>query len=88
LQAVFEQRYAGEAFVDVCLPAACRDSFGAGFNLCRMRTRPQGGRHSSGIIGLDNLVKGAAGQAVQKLNIMFGLPEATALGVLRCYLKV
>jgi N-acetyl-gamma-glutamyl-phosphate reductase len=31
---------------------------------------------------IDNLVKGAAGQAVQNMNIMFGLPEATALGVI------
>jgi N-acetyl-gamma-glutamyl-phosphate reductase len=28
---------------------------------------------------IDNLVKGAAGQAVQNMNIMFGLPESTAL---------
>jgi N-acetyl-gamma-glutamyl-phosphate reductase len=28
---------------------------------------------------IDNLVKGAAGQAVQNMNIMFGLPEATGL---------
>jgi N-acetyl-gamma-glutamyl-phosphate reductase len=31
---------------------------------------------------IDNLVKGAAGQAVQNLNIMFDLPETTALNVL------
>jgi N-acetyl-gamma-glutamyl-phosphate reductase len=29
---------------------------------------------------IDNLVKGAAGQAVQNMNLMFGLPEATGLG--------
>ena len=27
----------------------------------------------------DNLVKGAAGQAVQNMNLMFGLPETTGL---------
>jgi N-acetyl-gamma-glutamyl-phosphate reductase len=30
---------------------------------------------------IDNLVKGAAGQAVQNMNIMFGLPENTALNI-------
>ncbi|MHB8624530.1 MAG: N-acetyl-gamma-glutamyl-phosphate reductase, partial [Sulfuricaulis sp.] len=29
---------------------------------------------------IDNLVKGAAGQAVQNMNIMFGLEESTGLG--------
>ncbi len=28
---------------------------------------------------IDNLVKGAAGQAVQNMNLMFGLPETTGL---------
>ena len=28
---------------------------------------------------MDNLVKGAAGQAVQNMNLMFGLPENTGL---------
>ncbi|HNE25461.1 MAG TPA: N-acetyl-gamma-glutamyl-phosphate reductase, partial [Leptospiraceae bacterium] len=31
------------------------------------------------VTALDNLVKGAAGQAVQNLNLMFGLPEGTGL---------
>jgi N-acetyl-gamma-glutamyl-phosphate reductase len=31
---------------------------------------------------IDNLVKGASGQAVQNMNIMFGMPEATGLGQL------
>ena len=34
---------------------------------------------------LDNLVKGAAGQAVQNMNLMFGLPEATGLEQLAIY---
>lgn len=34
---------------------------------------------------LDNLVKGAAGQAVQNMNLMFGLPEATGLEALPVY---
>ena len=31
------------------------------------------------ISAIDNLVKGAAGQAVQNMNLMFGLPETTGL---------
>ena len=34
---------------------------------------------------LDNLVKGAAGQAVQNMNLMMGFPEATALEALAVY---
>jgi N-acetyl-gamma-glutamyl-phosphate reductase len=41
--------------------------------------RPQGGDTLVVLSVIDNLVKGAAGQAVQNMNIMFGLPETTAL---------
>jgi N-acetyl-gamma-glutamyl-phosphate reductase len=34
---------------------------------------------------IDNLVKGAAGQAIQNMNIMLGLPEATGLEALAIY---
>jgi N-acetyl-gamma-glutamyl-phosphate reductase len=34
------------------------------------------------ISAIDNLVKGASGQAVQNMNIMFGLDETTGLGLL------
>jgi N-acetyl-gamma-glutamyl-phosphate reductase len=37
------------------------------------------------ISGLDNLVKGGAGQAVQNMNLMFGLPETTGLEALAIY---
>lgn len=84
LQALFEQRYANEAFVDV-LPAGSHPETRSvrGSNHCRIALhRPQGGDTVVVLSVIDNLVKGAAGQAVQNLNIMFGLPEATALGVL------
>ena len=51
-----------------------------GSNLCRIwvRVDPRTGRILAlGVI--DNLVKGAAGQAVQALNVLFGLPETTGL---------
>jgi N-acetyl-gamma-glutamyl-phosphate reductase len=49
-------------------------------NHCRIAVhRPQGGDTVVVLSVIDNLVKGAAGQAVQNMNIMFGLPETTAL---------
>ncbi len=83
LQALFEQRYANEIFVDV-MPAGSHPETRSvrGSNKCRIAVhRPQGGETVVVLSVIDNLVKGAAGQAVQNLNIMFGLPETTALGV-------
>ncbi len=41
--------------------------------------QPQGGDIVVVLSVIDNLVKGASGQAVQNMNIMFGLPETTGL---------
>ncbi|MFZ2302356.1 MAG: N-acetyl-gamma-glutamyl-phosphate reductase [Gallionella sp.] len=81
LQALFEQRYANEPFVDV-MPAGSHPETRSvrGANRCRIAVhRPQGGDTVVVLSVIDNLVKGAAGQAVQNMNIMFGLPEVTAL---------
>ena len=83
LQALFEQRYANEAFVDV-LPAGSMPETRSvrGANLCRIAVhRPQGGNTVVVLSVIDNLVKGAAGQAIQNMNIMFGFPESTGLNV-------
>ncbi|MFT5133323.1 MAG: N-acetyl-gamma-glutamyl-phosphate reductase, partial [Gammaproteobacteria bacterium] len=49
-------------------------------NTCRMSWhRPQSGNTVVVLVVEDNLVKGAAGQAVQNMNLMFGLPETTGL---------
>ena len=81
LQNLFEQRYANEAFVDVMPAGSFPDTRSVrGANHCRIAVhRPQGGDTVVILSVIDNLVKGAAGQAVQNMNIMFGLPEATAL---------
>jgi len=81
LQALFEQRYADEPFVDV-MPAGSHPETRSvrGANHCRIAVhRPQSGNTVVVLAVIDNLVKGAAGQAVQNMNIMFGLPETTAL---------
>lgn len=81
LQGLFEQRYASEGFVDV-LPAGSHPETRTvrGINTCRIAVhRPQGGDTVVVLSVIDNLVKGAAGQAVQNMNIMFGLDEQTGL---------
>jgi len=81
LQALYEKRYAGETFVDV-LPAGSHPETRSvrGANVCRIAVhRPQGSDTVVVLSVIDNLVKGAAGQAVQNMNILFGLAEDTAL---------
>ena len=81
LQSVFESRYADEAFVDVLPPGSHPETRSVrGANTCRIAWhRPQGGDTVVILSVIDNLVKGASGQAVQNMNIMFGLPETMGL---------
>ncbi|MGA0116671.1 MAG: N-acetyl-gamma-glutamyl-phosphate reductase, partial [Burkholderiales bacterium] len=81
LQALYEQRYAGEAFVDVMPPGSHPDTRSVrGANQCRIAVhRPGGGDTVVVLSVIDNLVKGAAGQAVQNMNIMFGFAEDAGL---------
>jgi len=81
LQALYEERYRDEPFVDV-MPFGSHPETRSvrGANLCRMALHRQ--EDSNLVIVssvIDNLVKGAAGQAIQNMNIMFGLPEARGL---------
>lgn len=83
LQALFESRYANERFVDV-LPKGTHPETRSvrGSNICRIAVhQPQGSDVVVILSVIDNLVKGAAGQAVQNMNIMFNLPENTGLEV-------
>jgi N-acetyl-gamma-glutamyl-phosphate reductase len=82
LQALFERRYAGEPFVDVMPPGSHPETRTVrGANHCRLALhRPQDGDMVVVLAVIDNLVKGAAGQAVQNMNLMFGLPEDSGLG--------
>ncbi|MGB5064577.1 MAG: N-acetyl-gamma-glutamyl-phosphate reductase [Candidatus Competibacter sp.] len=81
LQSLFEQRYAGEPFVDVLPPKSHPETRSVrGANQCRLAVhRPQNGKTVVVLSVIDNLVKGAAGQAVQNMNLMFGLPETAGL---------
>ena len=80
-QGLFENAYANEAFVDV-MPAKSYPETRSvrSANTCRIAVhRPQGGDTLVVLSVIDNLVKGAAGQAIQNMNLMLGLDEATGL---------
>ena len=81
LQAVYESRYREEPFVDVMPPGSHPDTRSVrGANVCRIAWhRPGDGDRVVVLSVEDNLVKGAAGQAVQNMNIMFGLDETLGL---------
>ncbi|HET7549347.1 MAG TPA: N-acetyl-gamma-glutamyl-phosphate reductase [Usitatibacter sp.] len=80
-QALYERRYAGEPFVDV-LPQHSQPEtrWVRGTNQCRIALhRPMDGDTLVVLAVEDNLVKGAAGQAVQNMNLMFGFAESEGL---------
>ena len=81
LQELYERRYADEPFVDVLPPGSHPETRTVrGTNVCRLAVhRPQGRRTAVVLAVEDNLVKGAAGQAVQNMNLMLGLPETAGL---------
>ena len=81
MQAAYEARYADEPFVDVMpLGSHPETRFVKGANHCRIAIHQPQGRDLLVILSvIDNLTKGAAGQAVQNMNIMFGLPEDAGL---------
>jgi N-acetyl-gamma-glutamyl-phosphate reductase len=83
LQDVYERRYREEPFVDVMPPGSHPDTRSVrGANMCRIAWHRPGGGDTVVVLSVeDNLVKGAAGQAVQNMNIMFGLDEKRGLFV-------
>jgi N-acetyl-gamma-glutamyl-phosphate reductase len=81
IQALFVQRYRDEPFVDVLPPKSHPETRSVrSVNMCQLAVhRPQDGNTVVVLSVIDNLVKGAAGQAIQNMNIMCGLPETTGL---------
>jgi len=84
-QQLFEERYRSELFVDV-LPAGSHPDTRSvrAANTCRIAVHrpPEGAERRDTVVVLsviDNLVKGASGQAVQNMNLMFGLAEDAGL---------
>ena len=87
LQALYEARYRDEPFVDVLPAGSHPDTRNVrGSNRCQIAIhRPQGGDTVVILSVIDNLVKGAAGQAVQNMNLMFGLEETAGLRAVGVY---
>lgn len=81
LQSLFEAFYKDEPFVDVMpLGSTPRTKSVKGSNMCRIAVyKPQAGATIVVLSVIDNLIKGAAGQAVQNMNLMCGIEETTGL---------
>jgi N-acetyl-gamma-glutamyl-phosphate reductase len=79
LDGLYAAAYADEPFVDVVAePPATKQVLGSNHVRVHVRADERTGRVLA--IGVeDNLVKGAAGQAIQAFNLVFGLPEAAGL---------
>jgi N-acetyl-gamma-glutamyl-phosphate reductase len=81
LAAIYERRYAGEPFVRLYEPPRLPDLAGAArTNFCDIGVRFDTATGRGLVVSvIDNLVKGAAGQAVQNMNLLFGLAETEGL---------
>ena len=78
---VFHQRFSNEPFVDVMPLGSHPDTRSVKTsNMCRLTLHKAGGSGRLVVLSvIDNLTKGAAGQAIQNMNLMFGLDETTGL---------
>ncbi len=81
LQGLYTKRYRAEPFVDVMPEGAHPDTRTVrGNNMCRIALhKPATGDTAVILSVIDNLVKGAAGQAIQNMNLMIGFPETAGL---------
>ncbi len=81
LQGIYENRYVDEPFVDVLSPGSHPDTRAVrSANMCRIAVHQLPGSDMIVVLSvLDNLVKGAAGQAIQNFNLMSGLPETMGI---------
>ena len=80
IQALYEERYRNEPFVDV-LPAGAHPDTRAvrGTNVCQLAVHRPSPDRLVVLSVIDNLTKGASGQAVQNFNLMCGFPEDRGL---------
>lgn len=81
LQSIYEQRFADEPFVDVMPLGSLPETRSVrGSNYCRLALHRQPASNMLIVVSvIDNLVKGASGQAVQAMNIRFGFDERMGL---------
>ena len=76
--------YQSSPFIDVMPVGSTPETHSVrGANLCRISIQPAPQNNTWIILSvIDNLVKGAAGQAVQNMNIMFGFDEKSGLNLI------
>ena len=85
IRQIYLDFYCGEPFVKVT-PSPPQTKQTLGNNMCLLYPTVDVRTGRLIVIScLDNLVKGAAGQAIQNMNLMLGLPETTALEALAVY---
>jgi N-acetyl-gamma-glutamyl-phosphate reductase len=87
LSTVLREAYASERFVRVLPPGEMVDTKRTrGTNVAELQAIADARTGTAVVVGaLDNLVKGAAGQAIQNLNLMAGFDEAAALPATAVY---
>lgn len=87
IQRLYEERYRDEPFVDVLPPGSHPDTRNVrGSNRCQIAVFELRGSGQIVVLAvIDNLVKGAAGQAVQNMNLRFGFEETTGLQAIGLY---
>ena len=83
IRAAYDKYYANEKFVRVLKPGVCPETrWVEGSNYVDVNFKVDPRTHRVIMMGaIDNLVKGAAGQAVQNMNLAFGLDESTGLNL-------
>jgi N-acetyl-gamma-glutamyl-phosphate reductase len=79
LDAIYQRAYADERFVRLTGPALPEIKHVAHTNFCDIGWRVDPTGRAIIVAVLDNLVKGASGQAVQNMNVMLGLDEVSGL---------
>jgi len=81
LLAIYRGRYASESFIRLYAPGQVPDLQAvAHTNFCDIGFKyDQNTRRAVVISVIDNLVKGAAGQAIQNMNLVLGYPETDGL---------
>jgi N-acetyl-gamma-glutamyl-phosphate reductase len=84
LRAVLDDAYGGEPFVHP-MPSPPSSKLASGSNHAFLHTARTGPGRAVAIAAIDNLGKGAAGQAVQNMNVALGLPETAGLTGLGIY---
>ena len=86
--ALYQEFYLGKPFVRILSPGQLpQTKWVAGSNFCDIGLTVDKRTNRVVVVSaIDNLIKGAAGQAIQNMNLMFGLPEETGLDFPGMYL--